>query len=207
MRRWLRILPPAWLLLPAGAIYVAFHAIYFFLEWTRRGIAAVAPDMGQPPQADQTGANTMKTTTALADALAKAFDPPASGFVGIVDNLLQLCRGGDMELAWRSNTCHVRIRQATFEERLDLPLRKGIFRAMRALPLYAISANRGSVSPYGGRGEIPLGPDPQTMFSADFVNTATEQSLRLAHLSHNGTNAANQAGGDVGSSAGIPRLQ
>jgi hypothetical protein len=152
----------------------------------------------------------MKTATALAEALAKAFDPPASGFVGIVDNLLQLCRGGDLELAWRSNACHIRIRQGTVEETLDLPLRKAVFRAMLAR-IAALCNQRqpGCVSPYGGQGEIHLGPGPLAVFSAHFVNTAAEQTLRLAHLSHNSNNAADSAvgSGDVGSSAEMPPLQ
>jgi hypothetical protein len=108
----------------------------------------------------------MKTATALTDALVKAFDPPASGLVGIVDNLLQLCRGGDLELAWRSNGCHV-------------------------------------------RREIHLGPDPEEVFSAHFVNTAAEQSLRLVHVSHNGRSAADQplGSGGVGQSTARPSLQ
>jgi hypothetical protein len=152
----------------------------------------------------------MKTATALADALAKAFEPPASGVVGIVDNLLQLCLGGDLELAWRSNACHVRIRQGTAEETLDLPLRKAVLRAMLAR-IAALCNQRqpGSVSPYGGRGEIHLGPDPQAVFSAHFVNTAAQQSLRLSHLGQDGSNAADSAVGsaDVSSSAAMPPLQ
>jgi hypothetical protein len=67
----------------------------------------------------------------------------------------------------------------------------------------------GSVSPYGGRGEIHLGPGPQALFSADFVNTAAEQSLRLADLSQNGTNGTDQhvCSGDVGSSTSLPTPQ
>jgi hypothetical protein len=152
----------------------------------------------------------MNTATALADALAKAFDPPPSGFVGIVDNLLQLCRGGDLELAWRSNACHVRIRQGTVEETLELPLRKGVLRAILARVAALCNQRQpGSVSPYGGRGEIHLGAGPQAVFSADFVNTAAEQSLRLADLSPNGTKATDQhvCSGDVGSSTALPTPQ
>jgi hypothetical protein len=87
----------------------------------------------------------MKTPTPLADAVVKAFEPPAAGVVGIVDNLLQVCRGGDMELAWRSNACHVRIRQGTVEETLDLSLRKTVFRDTpgAAVPALAHLAGRG----------------------------------------------------------------
>jgi hypothetical protein len=152
----------------------------------------------------------MKTATALADALVKAFDPPASGFVGIVDNLLQLCRGGDMELAWRSNACHVRIRQGTLEESLDLPLRKAVLRAMLARVAALCNQRQpGSVSPYGGQGEIHLGPGPLAVFSAHFVNTAAEQSLQLTHLGHNSNIAADQSvcSGDVASSPALPPPQ
>jgi hypothetical protein len=152
----------------------------------------------------------MNTATSLADALAKAFDPPASGFVGIVDNLLQLCRGGDMELAWRSNACHIRVRQGTAGETLDLPLRKGVLRAILARVAALCNQRQpGSVSPYGGRGEIHVGPGPQAVFSANFVNTAAEQSLRLADLSRNGMNATAQhvCSRDVGSSTPLPPPQ
>jgi len=149
----------------------------------------------------------MNTDVALADALAKAFEPPPSGFVGIVDNLLQLCRGGEMELAWRSNACHVRIRRGTAEETRDVPLRKGVLRAILARVAALCNERQpGSVSPYGGRGEIDLSPGQQAMFSANFVNTAAEQNLRLADLSQNGRNATDQhvCSGDVGSSTALP---
>ncbi len=152
----------------------------------------------------------MNSAAALADALARAFDPPASGFVGIVDNLLHLCRGGDLELAWRSNACHARIRQGTIEETLDLPLRKGVMRAI--LARVAALCNQhvpGSVSPYGGRGEIHLGPGPQAVFSAHFVNTAGEQSLRLADLNRDSMSARDPhvCSGDVGPGTALPPRQ
>jgi hypothetical protein len=162
------------------------------------------------PGGKKAGAITMKTATALAGALAKAFDPPPSGFVGIVDNLLQLCRGGELELAWQSNACHVQIRQGSVEEILDLPLRKAVLRAMLARIAGLCNERQpGSVSPYGGRGEISLGPEAQAVFSVHFVNTAAQQSLKLAHQSHDGTNAADQVvnSGDVGSSAETRPLQ
>jgi hypothetical protein len=152
----------------------------------------------------------MNTTTALADAVAKAFEPPASGFVGIVDNLLQLCRGGDMDFAWQLNACRVRIRQGTVDETLDLPLRKAVFRAMLArIAALCNQCQPGSVSPYGGQGEIHLGPGPQAVFSAHFVNTAAEQRLKLVHLSHKGMNATDQhvCSGDVSLNAPLPPPQ
>jgi hypothetical protein len=149
----------------------------------------------------------MNSATVLADALARAFEPPASGFVGIVDNLLQLCRGGDVELAWQSNACHVRIPQGTVEETLDLPIRKAVFRAILArIAALCNQCQPDSVSPYGGRGEIHLGPGPQTVFSANFVNITAEQSLKLVHLNHNGRNAIDQhvCSGHVTSNAPVP---
>ena len=99
-----------------------------------------------------------------------------------------------MELAWRSNACHARIRQGTVEETLDLPLRKGVIRAILARVAALCNERQpGSVSPYGGRGETHLGPGPQAVFSADFMNTAAEQSLRLADLNRDGMSARDPA--------------
>jgi hypothetical protein len=152
----------------------------------------------------------MNRAATLADALAKAFDPPPSGFVGIVDNLLHLCRGGDMELAWRSDACHARIRQGTVEETLDLPLRKGVIRAILARVAALCNERQpGSVSPYGGRGEIHRGPGAQAVFSADFINTAAEQSLRLSDLNRDGMSATDQhaCSGEAGAGPALPRPQ
>jgi len=56
------------------------------------------------------------------------------------------------------------------------------------------SMSTGSVSPYGGRGEIHLGTDPhQAVVLADFLNTAGQQSVRLTHLRHDGKAGADQA--------------
>jgi len=152
----------------------------------------------------------MNRAAALADALARAFDLPPSGFVGIVDNLLHLGRGDDLELAWRSNACHARIRQGTVEATLDLPVRKGVFRAMLARVAALCNERQpGSVSPYGGRGEIHLGPGPQAVFSPDFINTAAEQSLRLAERNRDCMSARDRhlCSGEVDSGTALPPPQ
>jgi hypothetical protein len=46
-----------------------------------------------------------------------------------------------------------------------------------------------SVSPYGGQGELLIGPEPTTTMRVAFVNTPDEQSLELAPLG-NESNAA-----------------
>jgi hypothetical protein len=105
------------------------------------------------------------------------------------------------------SACHARIRQGTVEEMLDLPLRKGVIRAILAWVAALCNERQpGSVSPYGGRGEIHLGPSPQAVFSADFINTAAEQSLRLADLNRDGMRARDPhvCSGEVGSGTALP---
>ena len=133
----------------------------------------------------------MKTGSELSDAILKAFEPPESGFVGIVDNLLQLCHTAQLEIAWSGNACRVCFRRGTVEEVLDVPLRKSVFRAILARVAALCNQQRAeSVSPYGGRGEIRLDSGP--ILSVQFENTAAEQRLNMAHRESNGLNGAGQ---------------
>lgn len=123
----------------------------------------------------------MNTTLSSANALRGVFDPAASGFVGIVDNLLVLCREGNLEIDYRSPICRCWFRHGDSEEVVDVPFRKSVFRAMLAR-VAALCNERmpNSVSPYGGKGELCLGSDPIAIFQVQFVNTPDEQKLELS---------------------------
>jgi hypothetical protein len=146
----------------------------------------------------------MSTATGL--TVCKAFEPPETGFVGIVDNLLQLCLGGEITIEWTGNACRVRVRHGTVEETQDIALRKSVFRAILARIAALCNQHRpGAVSPYGGSGEIHL---TRATFSADLVNTTAEQSVHLKHLSTNGVQAAlDIASAGTGSSPVVPTGQ
>ncbi|MCI0377982.1 MAG: hypothetical protein L0215_10270 [Gemmataceae bacterium] len=98
----------------------------------------------------------------------------------MVDELLQVCRQHGLQLDWQSDRCRVRSVGRDWEELLDEPLRKSVFRAI--LARVATLCNKqipNSVSPYGGHGELSVGPKPAAVFRAEFVNTPIEQKLEL----------------------------
>ena len=133
----------------------------------------------------------MKTASGLSDALFRAFEPPETGFVGIADNLLQLCLGASVEIAWEQNACRVSMRRGAVEEVVEVPLRKSAFRAVLARIAVLCNERRAnSVSPYGGCGEIALDSGP--VVSVRFENTSAVQSLGLAHRESNGVGHAEE---------------
>jgi hypothetical protein len=121
-------------------------------------------------------------TTQLEDA----FVPGSQGAVGVVDKLLDLC-GPALRIDWRENRVVVRQPGALDEDSVEIPLEKPAFRAILAR-LAAMCNERapGSVSPYGGTGELALG-DPQERFRATIVNSATDQSLELHRVGNDST--------------------
>ena len=67
-----------------------------------------------------------------------------------------------------------------WEELIDIPLRKSVFRAVLARVAVLCNELRpDSVTPYGGQGELRGGANLQAEFSVKFVNTAEEQSLEM----------------------------
>jgi hypothetical protein len=133
----------------------------------------------------------MKTASGLSDAVLRAFEPPDTGFVGIADNLLQLCLGASVEITWGQDACRVSMRNGAAEEVVDVPLRKSVFRAVLARIAVLCNERRAdSVSPYGGCGEIALDSGP--VVSVRFENTSAVQSLRLAHREPNGVGHADE---------------
>lgn len=123
----------------------------------------------------------MNTTSTLSDALRRALEPPTSGFVGIVDNLLSLCRGGNLELAWCDGTCRGKIRRGATEESIEIPFRKPVFRAILArIAALCNEWHPDSVSPYAGQSELAVASDLPAVFQVTFVNTPDEQKLLIS---------------------------
>ncbi len=108
---------------------------------------------------------------------------PTGGIIGLVDDLLAVCREHALELDWQTRRCRVRSSGGNWEELLDLPLRKSVFRAILARMAALCNERRpDSISPYGGHGELRVGPDPATAFRIAIINTSGEQRLELAPM-------------------------
>lgn len=120
----------------------------------------------------------MNTEAQVAEALRRIVLHPTGGVVGLVDELLAACHEHRLQLDWQGGRC--RVRSGAWETAIDLPLRASVFRAVLArLAALADPDGLGSVSPYGGEGEIRLGRDPRWCFRLQFTNTPAEQKLAL----------------------------
>jgi len=98
----------------------------------------------------------------------------------LVDDLLAVCLEHGLQLDWQADRCRVRSFGGGWEESIDVPLRKSVFRAI--LARVATLCNEripNSVSPYGGQGELSVGANRPAVFRVTFANTPTEQKLEL----------------------------
>jgi hypothetical protein len=122
----------------------------------------------------------MSTASQASEVLRRTLLHPSRGVVGLVDDLLTVCREQGLQLDWQGNRCRVRSVGGDGEEVMDVPLRKSVFRAI--LARVAVLCNErapNSVSPYGGRGELSAGTNPPAVFRVTFANTPAEQKLEL----------------------------
>jgi hypothetical protein len=111
--------------------------------------------------------------------LRRVLAHPGHGVVGLVDDLLGLCRDQGLQLDWRADCCRVRSLVGGAEEVVDVAFRKSVRRAILARVAALCNERRpNSVSPYGGQGELSIG-DPATVFRVSFTNTPDEQWFQL----------------------------
>jgi hypothetical protein len=122
----------------------------------------------------------MKTDLQLAEEFRAALEHPTHGILGIVDDMLKMCRGRTLELAWVQDDGGIRTVVNGSELSVASVVRKSVFRAI--LARVAALCNEGiadSVSPYGGQGRLPIGTNPDWSFHVSFANTPDEQWLKL----------------------------
>lgn len=119
----------------------------------------------------------------LKERLRNVFATPNRGVIGLVDHLLELSRGRWLKLDWHQGACNVSIRGGSEPDGMELPIPKSTMRAVLAR-VAALCNERipNSVSPYGGKGELALGPDPTGVIQINFVNTPEEHLLELTSV-------------------------
>jgi hypothetical protein len=122
----------------------------------------------------------MSTASHISEEFQRVLARPTGGISGLVDDLLAVCREHSLQLDWQAGRCRVRPSGSEWEEVIDLPLRKSVFRAILAR-VAALCNERtpNSVSPYGGQGEFSVDGNPPAAFQVAFLNTPTEQKLAL----------------------------
>lgn len=114
------------------------------------------------------------------------FEPMPRGVVGLVDDLLELCREHQLRISFQDNHCYVRSLDSVAQDALAVPLPKSVCRAV--LARIAVLCNEhtpGSATPYRGEGKIPVpapipenGSPPSTC-CVEFTNTPSDQRLEL----------------------------
>lgn len=125
----------------------------------------------------------MNKPTAFAESIHKAFRPTPRAVVGLVDDLLGLCREQELVLDWHDDHCRVRTIDVDPEETVEAPLAKAVFRAVLArLAALCNERHPGSVSPYGGEGELTVGTNPPIVCRVVFTNTPSEQRVQLTRV-------------------------
>ena len=117
------------------------------------------------------------------DGSRDAYEHPARGVVGLVDDLLRLCQEQGLHLDWQGDSCRVRSLTRGTEEVLTTPLRKSVFRAVLArVATLCNERSPNSISPYRGQGELTVGADPSRVVRVGLVNNPSEQRLELIPL-------------------------
>lgn len=129
------------------------------------------------------------------DSIRRVFQPTQHGVVGLVDNLLGLSQGQDLQIEWQDGRCRVRALGAEPEEFIEVPLPKSVFRAVLArLATLCNQHDLGSTSPYGGEGELAIGGDPPTVCRVEFTNTLDVQRVQLVRIDKDAEESPSRSG-------------
>jgi hypothetical protein len=128
-------------------------------------------------------------STLFADRVQVAFRPTQRGVVGLVDDLLDLCRLYQLRINFRDGHCSVRRLGADAQESLDIPVPKSVLcAALARIAKICNEQHPGSVTPYRGEGNIavlpPVSPCPEKVVPpstcyVSFTNTPSDQHLEM----------------------------
>jgi hypothetical protein len=125
----------------------------------------------------------MNTNYQLTEILRGVLAQSSGGIVGLVDNLLAVCRDHALQLEWQPSCFRFRSVGGDWEELTDISLRKSVFRAILArLASLCNEQTPDAVSPYGGQCELSLDANLPALICVTFTNTPAEQRLELTSV-------------------------
>jgi hypothetical protein len=117
------------------------------------------------------------------DCLQRAFAPAQRGIVGLTEQLLGACVGGQVEFECVGDRCVCRWTVSGDTEEATVPLPPAAFRTILArIAVLCNERSPNSVTPYGGEGLLAVKSHPSTVFQVTFVNTPDKQQLELKSL-------------------------
>jgi hypothetical protein len=128
----------------------------------------------------------MIQSTPFAERVLRAFKPTPRGVVGLVDDLLGLCRTHHLQISFHDSHYYVRSLGTDPQDGLEVPVPKSVLRAVLArIAALCNESQPGSVTPYRGEGEIVIPApgskkcdSPSTCYVA-FTNTPSDQRLEV----------------------------
>jgi hypothetical protein len=113
----------------------------------------------------------------IQDGLRRAFTPTPRGIVGLTEQLLEFCAGGEAEFKRVGDECVCRFTGNGDTQESTVPLPPAAFRTILArIAALCNEHSPNSVTPYGGTGLLAVKGSPLKVI---FVNTAAEQRLEL----------------------------
>jgi hypothetical protein len=133
----------------------------------------------------------MNHASTLAELIRPVFQSRSRGVVGVVDDLLEICRDRGLSLEWHAGQCRIGPVELLPDQEIEVPLAKSVFRAVLARLAAPCNEHRpNSVSPYGGVGVLKVGADPSRLCAVAFTNTADQQDVVLTPVEEDDAVAA-----------------
>jgi hypothetical protein len=109
--------------------------------------------------------------------LERVFTPTRRGVVGLVEQLLTARPGDDVEFVRVGDRCVCRWAEGGATHEAPVPLQPAAFRTILArVAALCNERSAGSVSPYGGEGQIIVGASE---VAVKFINTTDVQKLEV----------------------------
>jgi hypothetical protein len=119
----------------------------------------------------------MISTVTLPERLQRAFQTTPNGVSGLVEQLLGACVGGEVEFERVEDRCVCRWLNGGEPQETVVPLPAKAFRAILArVAVLCNERESGTVSPYGGGGELMVG---ESVFVVRFTNTPSTQKMTV----------------------------
>ncbi len=126
----------------------------------------------------------MIVSQTLPDWLQSAFTPTQHGVVGLTEQVLAACVGRDVAFKRVGDQCVCRWAVAQETQEVAVPLPPAAFRTLLArIAVLCNEHSPGSVTPYGGTGQLGVETRFPAVFQVAFVNTPGKQQLELKTLS------------------------
>jgi hypothetical protein len=115
--------------------------------------------------------------------LKDAMTPGSRGIIDSVDKLLRFAQDHPIAMDEHETTIRIRLLDIELREPFQFSFKRRVFRVILArIAAICNDLRPGSVSPYGGSGDLAVPGNPSRLLHADFSNTLGNTWLKLKSL-------------------------